>query len=69
MFSQIFVVKSNKSNDDTMINSLKAESDILARIPQHNNITTFLGAVIEEEVSEDGPLRNCRLMMELAERK
>ena len=53
-----------------MINSLRSECDILARIPQHENITRFLGAILEEEaLSQDGFSRNCRLMMELAERK
>ena len=66
---QIFVIKSNKFSDENMVNTLKAESDILSRIPAHTNITTFLGAVLEEEQAKDGAQRHCRLMMELAERE
>ena len=66
---QMFVIKSNKFNDKKMVNTLKAESDILARIPPHGNITIFLGAVLEEEQAKDGSLQHCRLMMELAERE
>ena len=65
----MFVVKSNKFSDQKMINSLKLESDILSRIPHHENITLFLGAVIEEERSSEGLVQTCRLMMELAERE
>ncbi|CAI8019656.1 Probable serine/threonine-protein kinase DDB_G0284251, partial [Geodia barretti] len=64
---KIFVIKSNKFSDENMVNTLKAESDILSRIPAHTNITTFLGAVLEEEQAKDGAQRHCRLMMELAE--
>ena len=65
----MFVIKSNKFTDEKIVDTLRAESDILARIPRHSNITTFLGAVFEEEQAKEGPLRHCRLMMELAERE
>ena len=63
----MFAIKSNKFSDEGLVMTIKAEADILARIPRHSNIITFLGAVLEEEVGMDGPLRSCRLMMELAE--
>ena len=59
---QLFAIK---TNDDRMIDDLKSECNILSKIPEHNNIIKFYGAVLEECTS-DSQL-HFHLMMELAE--
>ena len=63
---RMFAIKQNKNE---RFDSIKDECFVLSRLPEHNNIIQFLGAVLDEKELEFQPPLVCKMMMELAESK
>ena len=67
---QMFVIKSGWYDSVEMMEGLMNESHVLSKIPPHDNITTFIGAMLEEWLMEDDRvLQKCHIFTELAESK
>ena len=64
---QPFAMKRNKEGGESIIDSMKAECFVLSRLKPHDNIISFLGAVIDEE--DDNVLlpKVYKMFMELAD--
>ena len=64
---QPFAMKRNKEGGESIIDSMKAECFVLSRLKPHDNVISFLGAVIDEE--DDNVLlpKVYKMFMELAD--
>lgn len=64
----MFAMKTNNQSTDDKVESMKRECAMLNDIGGHENITQFLGAVIDDEVTACNiPQRVLKMMMELAD--
>lgn len=62
----MFALKRNIRSDAEEIDSIHRECAVLARLPSHDNVVQFWGAVLDED--RDQPLpRVVKMIMELAE--
>ena len=66
----VFAMKSNNQCTKEKVMSMKRECDMLHDIGDHEHITQFLGAVMDDEIAACNlPQRVLKMMMELADSK
>lgn len=65
----MFAIKCNNSDSDSIIDSIDTEARLLSRLGPHENVIQMYGAVLDCEEHAFLPNRMYKLMMELAERK
>ena len=62
--NKMFAVKQNKNES---YSSIRDECFVLSRLPEHDHIIQFLGAVLDERDLPTQPPLICKMMIELAE--